>query len=106
MLYDSNVMRLKGKRDNYLQDTKENNFDIVSTTLTISPYQNHELIKKVGKNLQEEYGIEFIYVDYREHFREGQKMARGIGIYMQKYCGCIFSTKVRQYTKNIKKDEE
>ena len=72
---------------------KENNFDIVSTTLTISPYQNHELIKKVGKNLQEEYGIEFIYVDYREHFREGQKMARGIGIYMQKYCGCIFSTK-------------
>lgn len=70
---------------------RENGFDIVSTTLTISPYQNHEVIQKVGKKLEEEFGIEFLYVDYREHFREGQKMARQIGMYMQKYCGCIFS---------------
>ena len=70
---------------------KENNFDIVSTTLTISPYQNHEIIKQVGKKLQEEYGIEFRYIDYTENFRQGQKMARNLDIYMQKYCGCIFS---------------
>lgn len=70
---------------------KENGFDIVSTTLTISPYQNHDIIQKVGKILEKEYGIEFLYVDYRPHFREGQKMAREIGMYMQKYCGCIFS---------------
>ena len=47
--------------------------------------------KKVGKQLQDEFEIEFKYVDYKEHFREGQKMAREIGIYMQKYCGCVFS---------------
>ena len=70
---------------------KENNFDIVSTTLTISPYQNHEIIKQVGKKLQEEYGIEFRYIDYTENFRQGQKMARELDIYMQKYCGCVFS---------------
>jgi len=69
----------------------KNGFDIVSTTLTISPYQNHDVIKEVGKRLEKEYNIEFIYADYREHFREGQKMAREIGMYMQKYCGCIFS---------------
>ncbi len=80
-------MRLK----RIFEYAKENNFDVVSTTLTISPYQNHELIKKVGKNLEKEYGIEFRYIDYREHFREGQRMARETQIYMQKYCGCVFS---------------
>ncbi len=80
-------MRLK----KVFEYAKANGFDIVSTTLTISPYQNHEIIKKVGKMLEEEYGIEFRYVDYRENFRQGQKMAREIGIYMQKYCGCVFS---------------
>ena len=80
-------MRLK----KVFEYAKENNFDVVSTTLTISPYQNHDLIKKVGKQLQDEFEIEFKYVDYKEHFREGQKMAREIGIYMQKYCGCVFS---------------
>ena len=43
------------------------------------------------KNLEKEYGIEFRYIDYREHFREGQRMARETQIYMQKYCGCVFS---------------
>ena len=80
-------MRLK----KVFEYAKENNFDIVSTTLTISPYQNHEIIKKVGKDLEKEFGIEFIYCDYRVHFRDGQKMARDLSIYMQKYCGCMFS---------------
>lgn len=80
-------MRLKGA----FKYAKENNFDMVSTTLTISPYQNHELIKRVGKRLEEEYQVKFVYVDYKEHFREGQKMAREYGLYMQKYCGCVFS---------------
>ena len=80
-------MRLK----KVFEYAKENNFDIISTTLTISPYQNHEIIKEVGKELEKEYNIEFVYVDYRAHFREGQKMARDFGLYMQKYCGCVFS---------------
>lgn len=70
---------------------KEKGYDAVSTTLSISPYQNHELIKRAGQVLSNKYNTEFIYVDYMEHFREGQKMARDYGLYMQKYCGCIFS---------------
>lgn len=80
-------MRLK----KVFEYAKTNGFDIVTTTLTISPYQNHDLIIKVLERLEKEYGIEGIYIDYREHFREGQKMAREYGLYMQKYCGCVFS---------------
>lgn len=38
-------------------------------------------------------------------FREGQTKAREIGLYMQKYCGCVFSEEDR-YAKQIKKDKE
>lgn len=85
-------MRLK----KVFEYASKNSFDIVSTTLTISPYQNHDLIIKAGKRLEKEYGVEYIYNDYREHFREGQKIARDYGLYMQKYCGCVFSMDSRK----------
>lgn len=80
-------MRLK----KVFEYAKENNYDLIATTLTISPYQNHDLIEKAGRALEKEYGIKYLTTDYREHFRVGQKMARELGIYMQKYCGCVFS---------------
>ena len=43
------------------------------------------------QNLSVEYGISFYYYDFREGWREGQDEARRIGLYMQKYCGCVFS---------------
>jgi len=75
----------------------ENGYDGFSTTLLISPYQNHEMIKDIGEALANEYGIDFVYRDFRPHFREGQKQAREIGLYMQKYCGCIFSEEERYF---------
>lgn len=75
---------------------KENEFDAVLTTLSISPYQNQELIKSIGKSLSKEYGIEYIHLDYTVKFREGQKMAKDLGLYRQKYCGCVFSMDARK----------
>ena len=83
---------------------KENGYDAFSTTLLVSPYQKHELIIKIAEELANEYGIDFIYYDFREGFREGQQMARDAGLYMQKYCGCIYSEEDR-YNKQIEKDK-
>ena len=98
-------MRLK----KVFEYAKENGFDVVATTLTISPYQNHTLIEKAGRRLEKEYGVKYLTTDYREHFREGQNMARKLGIYMQKYCGCIFSFEERyntlEYLKPMLPDE-
>lgn len=82
---------------------KENGYDAISTTLLISPYQKHEAIMELGKKIAKEYGVEFLYRDFREGFREGQAKARELGLYMQKYCGCIFSEEDR-YSKQIRKD--
>ena len=84
---------------------KENGYDSFSTTLLVSPYQNHEELKRLGEELAREYEIEFVYRDFRVGFREGQNKSRELGLYMQKYCGCIFSEEDR-YSKQIKKDRE
>ena len=70
---------------------KQNGFDSVSTTLLYSIYQKHDFIKAYCEKLAEEYGIEFLYRDFRDGFWVGHDKARELGLYMQKYCGCIFS---------------
>lgn len=81
---------------------KENGYTAFSTTLLVSPYQKHELIVKIANELAEKYDIKFIYQDFREGFRVGQQMARDAGLYMQKYCGCIYSEEDRYNKTNIK----
>ena len=70
-------------------------YDSFTTTLLISPYQNHELLRATGEKMAQRYGVAFLYRDFRPFFREGQKAAREMGLYMQKYCGCIFSEEAR-----------
>ena len=79
---------------------KENGFDAITTTLFVSPYQKHDDIKKICKEIASKYGLEFVYRDFRVGFREGQNEARQLGLYMQKYCGCIYSEESRYFNHN------
>ena len=77
---------------------KANGYDTVSTTLLYSIYQKHEYIKKLCEELSSEYGIGFLYRDFRIGFWEGHDKAKNeLGLYMQKYCGCVFSEEDRYY---------
>ena len=69
---------------------KENGFDTISTTLLVSPYQKHEVLKMEGEEIAK---------------KDGQTKARELGLYMQKYCGCVFSEEDR-YSKQINRDKE
>ena len=79
---------------------KQNGYDTVSTTLLYSIYQKHEFIKQLMEKYSQEYGIDFLYRDFREGFWEGHQKAHDLGLYMQKYCGCIFSEEMRYYNRN------
>lgn len=70
---------------------KQNGYDAISTTLLYSIYQKHEFIKMYCEKLSKEYGIDFLYRDFRYGFWKGHDKAKEAGLYMQKYCGCIFS---------------
>ena len=80
---------------------KEQGFDSFTSSLFISPYQNHSLMKSVAERAAETYGVEFLYRDFREVFRAGQEYAKEHCFYMQKYCGCVFSEEER-YLKKTK----
>ena len=79
---------------------KENGYDSFSTTLLVSPYQKHDVIIKVAEEMAIKYNVKFLYRDFRIGFREGQNKARELGLYMQKYCGCVFSEEMRYYNRN------
>ena len=81
----------------------KNGYDAFTTTLLVSPYQKHDELKKVCEELSRLSGVKFLYRDFRVGFREGQAKARAEGLYMQKYCGCIFSEEDR-YQKQILRD--
>lgn len=81
----------------------QHGYDAFTTTLLVSPYQRHEELKKVAEELSALSGVEFLYRDFRVGFYEGQAKARKEGLYLQKYCGCIFSEEDR-YKKQIEKD--
>lgn len=70
---------------------KANSFDGFTTSLLISPYQDHELIKSMGYSIADKYGLNFYYEDFRELYRKGREISRSKNYYMQKYCGCFFS---------------
>ncbi len=83
---------------------RENGFDAISTTLLYSIYQKHDFITELLDGLAREYGLEFVYRDFREGWREGQDEARRVGLYMQKYCGCVFSEEESFVGRDISKE--
>jgi len=80
-----------------------NGYDAFTTTLLVSPYQDHDLIKEIGREAAENCGIDFIYREFRKGFRKAQDDARREGLYRQKYCGCIFSERERYEEHKTKK---
>lgn len=66
-------------------------FDAFTTTLLISPYQRHDLLRKIGDDLGREWGVVFHYRDFRPGFRESHRLSREMGLYHQGYCGCVYS---------------
>ena len=78
----------------------EGGFDNFTSSLFISPYQNHELMRDVAERAAHEYGVEFLYRDFRPYFRDGQNFAREHDFYMQKFCGCVFSEQERYLKKS------
>ncbi len=62
-----------------------------STTLTVSPYQRHDLIIAAGEAAAAEHGVDFVYLDLRDAFRGSYTESRRLELYRQAYCGCAAS---------------
>lgn len=70
---------------------KRGKFDAFTTTLLISPFQQHEVLRQTGEAIGEKYDIPFLYMDFRPGFKESVELSKAQGLYRQQYCGCIYS---------------
>jgi predicted adenine nucleotide alpha hydrolase (AANH) superfamily ATPase len=70
---------------------KEINADAFTTSLLVSPFQKIDAIISIGSMLEKKYSVEFYIEDFRKGYREGRRISKELGLYRQKYCGCIYS---------------
>lgn len=77
---------------------KELEMEYFTTTLSISPLKSAEKLNEIGKQLAEEYGVEYLYSDFKKKdgYKRSVELSREYGMYRQDYCGCIYSKQERK----------
>lgn len=73
------------------QQARAEGFDAFTTTLLISPYQEQELIRRIGEYLAGREGVRFYFEDFRKGWAERGRLTRQYDLYRQQYCGCVYS---------------
>jgi predicted adenine nucleotide alpha hydrolase (AANH) superfamily ATPase len=61
----------------------------ITTTLTISPHKNFELIKNIGLSLSPECFLPYNFKK-EDGFKKSNKFCREHELYRQDYCGCLY----------------
>ena len=72
----------------------------ISTSLLGSPHQLHDMVSWIGEEVARKHGLEFLSYDTRDHYRDGVEEIRAMDLYVQNYCGCVFSEGER-FTKKL-----
>ncbi len=74
---------------------KERNFDYFTTTLSISPLKNADMLNQIGKEISEKYGVKYLYSDFKKKngYKRSIELSKEYGLYRQNYCGCVYSRK-------------
>ena len=77
------------------QYAKDNNFDYFTTTLTISPYKNSNVINEIGNELSFQYGIKYLFSDFKKKngYKRSIELSHEYNLYRQDYCGCKYSVR-------------
>ena len=77
---------------------KQHKFDYFTTTLAISPHKDAHALNTIGKELSDEYGVEYLYSDFKKKngYKRSCELSRIYNLYRQDYCGCIYSKMERR----------
>jgi predicted adenine nucleotide alpha hydrolase (AANH) superfamily ATPase len=78
---------------------REKGLDAFTSTLLISPHQQHENLRKTGETVAAKEGVEFLYADLRKRYSDSRHITKPMELYRQQYCGCLYS-ELDRYTDN------
>lgn len=79
----------------------EKGFDFFTTTLTISPMKDSQILNEIGLAIADEIGVKWLPSDFkkREGYKRSTELSREYNMYRQDYCGCVYSYRDRQQQK-------
>ena len=79
----------------------ENGFSFFTTTLSISPQKDSQVLNAIGGELADEYNVRYLYSDFKKKdgYLRSTKLAAQYGMYRQDYCGCEYSYRAGQSRK-------
>ena len=91
-------IRLEGS----FKRARELGIDAVTTSLSISPHKDADMINRIGKEQEHVQGIEFMTADFKKGggYKKSLDLSRVYGFYRQNYCGCIYSKLERDRKKS------
>ena len=71
----------------------KNGFNFFTTTLSISPHKNAEVLNEVCHEASVKYRIPNLWADFKKRngYKRSCELSEIYGIYRQNYCGCKFS---------------
>lgn len=74
-------------------EAKKHGFDYFTTTLSVSPHKNSQLLNRIGEETGEKYGVRHLPADFkkREGYKRSIELSKQYDLYRQDYCGCEFS---------------
>ena len=75
------------------EEAKKGGFDYFTTTLSISPHKDAQALNRIGKQLAEEYNINYLFSDFKKRngYRRSCELSNVYDLYRQDYCGCPYS---------------
>ena len=70
-------------------------YDYFTTSLTISPLKNADVLNEIGEAKGREYGVSFLNSDFKKKdgYKRSIRLSEQYGLYRQNYCGCVFSVR-------------
>lgn len=89
------------------QIAKKEGFDYFTTTLSISPHKNSQVLNKIGEKIAKEVGVKHLPSDFKKNngYKRSCEITKEYGMYRQDYCGCVFS-KSETEERNLKRDKK
>ena len=76
-----------------IQKADELGIENFTTSISISPHKNFEVLKSVGQKFSKYFNVNFLDFDFKKQdgFLKTIRMAKELNLYRQNYCGCEVS---------------
>ena len=79
-----------------------------TTTLSISPHKNAQVLNQIGLELEESYNVKYLCSDFKKKngYKRSCELSEIYGLYRQNYCGCIYSKLEAEEREKAKNNNE